>query len=207
MHLPETQSSSSQQQNERSMLNDMFPNLLNVLQDLHGDLVQTGSPSILCTKLPKHWRSNKSLPCTFKVIVLDCDVPDNTEVIISAGNKDNCNGELKNNLALFKNGVAQFNDLRFLGRSGRGKYFNITITIRPSVNQRTMTTLPEQIATYNDAIKVTVDGPREPRIKPSKFISHDLIYVSLHDVSIFRFHFFCTLFRNLDSEDIFRFHF
>ena len=32
-----------------------------------GDLIQTGSPCILCTPLPNHWRSNKSLPSAFKV--------------------------------------------------------------------------------------------------------------------------------------------
>jgi len=45
---------------------------------------------------------------------------------------------------------------RFIGRSGRGKSFTITITIQ---------TKPLQCATYNKAIKVTVDGPREPRSK------------------------------------------
>ncbi|XP_055296758.1 segmentation protein Runt-like [Sitodiplosis mosellana] len=150
----------------------MFPNLLNVLQECHGDLVQTGSPMILCTKLPTHWRSNKSLPGPFKVIVLDYEVPDNTEVIISAGNEGNCDPELKKNLALLKNGVAQFDDLRFVGRSGRGKSFTVTITIRPSVNQQTMASIPEQIATYGKAIKVTVDGPREPRSKQSFGYGH-----------------------------------
>nr|CAH7746680.1 unnamed protein product [Callosobruchus chinensis] len=58
-----------------------------------------------------------------------------------------------------KNQVAKFNDLRFVGRSGRGKSFSITITIA---------TNPPQVATYNKAIKVTVDGPREPRSKTSE---------------------------------------
>ncbi|XP_031629349.1 segmentation protein Runt-like isoform X2 [Contarinia nasturtii] len=175
MHLPATQSSPStnsttsssqqqpQSQNESNMLNDMFPNLLNVLTECHGDLVQTGSPMILCSSLPPHWRSNKSLPCAFKVIVLDYEIPDNTEVIITAGNEEQCNPELRNNTAVLKNGVAKFNDLRFVGRSGRGKSFSVVITIRSSVNQQTLHPIPEQIATYNKAIKVTVDGPREPR--------------------------------------------
>ncbi|XP_031629465.1 segmentation protein Runt-like isoform X2 [Contarinia nasturtii] len=161
-----TTSSSQQQpqsQNESNMLNDMFPNLLNVLTECHGDLVQTGSPMILCSSLPPHWRSNKSLPCAFKVIVLDYEIPDNTEVVITAGNDEDCNPKLKNNTAVLKNGVAKFNDLRFVGRSGRKKLFSVVITIRSSVNQQTMTTIPEQIATYDKAIKVTVDGPRQPR--------------------------------------------
>ena len=33
----------------------------------NGDLIQTGSPCILCSPLPSHWRSNKSLPAAFKV--------------------------------------------------------------------------------------------------------------------------------------------
>ena len=33
----------------------------------NGDLIQTGSPCILCSPLPSHWRSNKSLPGAFKV--------------------------------------------------------------------------------------------------------------------------------------------
>ncbi|XP_011347081.1 segmentation protein Runt [Ooceraea biroi] len=119
------------------------------------EVVQTGSPSILCTSLPTHWRSNKSLPQSFKVIALD-DVNDGTLVTIQAGNDENWCGELKNNTAVMKNQVAKFNDLRFVGRSGRGKSFTLTIQIH---------TLPLQLATYSKAIKVTVDGPREPRSK------------------------------------------
>ena len=59
-----------------------------------------------------------------------------------------------------KNQLAKFSDLRFVGRSGRGKSFTITITIM---------TKPMQVATYNKAIKVTVDGPREPRTKGRYF--------------------------------------
>ena len=55
-----------------------------------------------------------------------------------------------------KNQLAKFSDLGFVGRSGQGKSFTITITIM---------TKPMQVATYNKAIKVTVDGPREPRTK------------------------------------------
>ena len=33
----------------------------------NGDLIQTGSPCILCSPLPNHWRSNKALPTAFKV--------------------------------------------------------------------------------------------------------------------------------------------
>lgn len=174
---PSTNSSSSssqptqQSQTQSNILNDMYPNLLDMLKECHGDLTQTGSPMILCSTLPTHWRSNKSLPCAFKVIALDYDIPDGTEVVITAGNDENWNPELRNNTALIKNGVAKFNDLRFVGRSGRGKSFSVTITIRASTIIGTPIPIFDQIATYNKAIKVTVDGPREPRSlsKHSKF--------------------------------------
>lgn len=101
------------------------------------------------------------------MIAVDYEIPDGTEVIIAAGNDENFNPELKNNRAQMKDGVAKFNDLRFVGRSGRGKSFTVTITIRASIAAMQM--IPDQIATYNKAIKVTVDGPREPRSKQSKF--------------------------------------
>lgn len=162
-----TNTQQQQQQQQSNMMNDLFPNLLDMLQECHGELVQTGSPMIFCSTLPSHWRSNKSLPCAFKVIALDYDIPDGTEVIIAAGNDENYNPELRNNTAVMKNGIAKFNDLRFVGRSGRGKSFSVTITIRASLSH--ISSIPDQIATYNKAIKVTVDGPREPRSKQSKF--------------------------------------
>lgn len=163
---PQSTNSCSQQSTQQS--NNLYPNVLELLQEYHGqELVQTGSPMIFCSILPSHWRSNKSLPCAFKVIAVDYEIPDGTEVIIAAGNDENFNPELKNNRAQMKDGVAKFNDLRFVGRSGRGKSFTVTITIRASIAAMQM--IPDQIATYNKAIKVTVDGPREPRSKQSKF--------------------------------------
>lgn len=141
-------------------VNDMFANIHEVLQEYHGELVQTQSPAILCSALPNHWRSNKSLPCAFKVVALD-DVPDGTIVTVKSGNDENYCGEMRNYTSVMKNQVAKFNDLRFIGRSGRGKSFTITISIQ---------SFPvAQVATYTKAIKVTVDGPREPRSKQSKF--------------------------------------
>lgn len=52
---------------------------------------------------------------------------------------------------------------------GIGKSFSLTIQI---------STVPFQVATYTKAIKVTVDGPREPRSKSSKFE----IYEFLHSI-------------------------
>ena len=46
---------------------------------------------------------------------------DGTKVILTAGNDENAAAELRNNTAVFKNQAARFNDLRFVGRSGRGK--------------------------------------------------------------------------------------
>lgn len=56
----------------------------------------------------------------FKVVALG-DVTDGTLVTVMAGNDDNFCGELRNCTAVMKNQVAKFNDLRFVGRSGRGK--------------------------------------------------------------------------------------
>lgn len=85
-----------------------------------GELVRTGCPYMLCSALPTHWRSNKTLPGAFKVVILS-EVPDGTAVTLKAGNDENCSAELRNCSALIKNQIAKFNDLRFVGRSGRGK--------------------------------------------------------------------------------------
>ena len=50
-----------------------------------------------------------------------CDIEDGTLVTLNAGNDDNYGSELRNNSALMRDGVAKFNDLRFVGRSGRGE--------------------------------------------------------------------------------------
>lgn len=95
-----------------------------------GELMKTGAPNILCTALPNHWRSNKSLPMSFKVVALD-DVKDGTVVTVRAGNDENFCGELRNNSTVMKNQVAKFNDLRFVGRSGRGKLQSLSPSIFP----------------------------------------------------------------------------
>ena len=94
-----------------------------------GDLIQTGSPCILCTPLPNHWRSNKSLPSAFKVFTfqvrenshcyhfISCphrvqEVPDGTLVSVKCGNDDNWGGEIRNCTAVMKNQLAKFSDLR-----------------------------------------------------------------------------------------------
>ena len=85
-----------------------------------GELVRTGSPYFLCSALPSHWRSNKTLPVGFKVVALG-EIVDGTVVTIRAGNDENYCAELRNCTAVMKNQVAKFNDLRFVGRSGRGE--------------------------------------------------------------------------------------
>eukprot|EP00057_Strongylocentrotus_purpuratus_P030420 XP_781626.2 PREDICTED: runt-related transcription factor 1 [Strongylocentrotus purpuratus] len=129
--------------------------LVDALSDYPGELVKTESPNFICSLLPPHWRSNKSLPVAFKVVSLG-ETKDGTVVTIGAGNDENCCAELKNNIAVMKNQVARFNDLRFVGKSGRGKSFTLSIFVY---------TNPPQIATCNRAIKVTVDGPRPRRPK------------------------------------------
>ncbi|XP_076259178.1 uncharacterized protein LOC143195665 isoform X2 [Rhynchophorus ferrugineus] len=142
-----------------------YPNYSEVLYDIMSkirteypgeDFAETGSPYVFCSKLPDHWRSNKTLPSSFRVLAAT-EVMDGTKVTVQAGNDENCCADMKNFSAIMKNGEAKFNDLRFVGRSGRGKSFSITITIF---------THPPVVATYHKAIKVTVDGPREPRSKP-----------------------------------------
>lgn len=152
--------STGQTMTAASATQDLLNGYKEMLQEYHGKLVETGSPTVLCSILPTHWRSNKSLPCAFKVIVLD-DTPDGSIVTIKAGNDENHCAELRNNSTHMKNQVAKFNDLRFVGRSGRGKSFSVTITISSGPYMT--------VATYHKAIKVTVDGPREPRSKQSKF--------------------------------------
>uniref|UniRef100_H2U4Q5 Runt-related transcription factor n=1 Tax=Takifugu rubripes TaxID=31033 RepID=H2U4Q5_TAKRU len=127
--------------------------MMEVISDHPGELVKTDSPNFLCSVLPTHWRCNKTLPIAFKVVALG-DIPDGTLVTVMAGNDENYSAELRNATAAIKNQVARFNDLRFVGRSGRGKSFTLTITVFTS---------PPQVATYQRAIKITVDGPREPR--------------------------------------------
>ncbi|KAH0815358.1 hypothetical protein GEV33_007433 [Tenebrio molitor] len=90
------------------------------LSEHPGELIRTGSPLFVCTVLPPHWRSNKTLPVAFKVVALG-DIGDGTVVTVKAGNDENYCAELRNSTAVMKNQVAKFNDLRFVGRSGRGE--------------------------------------------------------------------------------------
>lgn len=98
--------------------------LIEALAEYPGELVKTDSPNFVCSVLPSHWRCNKTLPVAFKVVALG-DIPDGVLVTIAAGNDENFAAELRNATAVMKNQVARFNDLRFVGRSGRGKRRNV----------------------------------------------------------------------------------
>ncbi|KAM9808646.1 runt-related transcription factor 2 isoform 1-T1 [Syngnathus typhle] len=128
-------------------------------------LVATDSPNFLCSSLPYHWRCNKTLPRPFTVVSLGNDVPDGALVMLMAGNDDNSSAELRNATATMRQGHAHFNDLRFIGRSGRGKSFTLSINVL---------TTPPQVATLHRAIKVTVDGPRMPRRQHQKEVESAL---------------------------------
>ena len=83
------------------------------------ELLPTGCPNVVCTALPSHWRSNKSLPSPFTVFAFG-PVPDGTYVTVAAGNEENACADLRNNRTQMNCQVARFSDLRFVGKSGRG---------------------------------------------------------------------------------------
>uniref|UniRef100_G1P5K8 Runt-related transcription factor n=1 Tax=Myotis lucifugus TaxID=59463 RepID=G1P5K8_MYOLU len=129
--------------------------MVEVLADHPGELVRTDSPNFLCSVLPTHWRCNKTLPIAFKVVALG-DVPDGTLVTVMAGNDENYSAELRNATAAMKNQVARFNDLRFVGRSGREK--NIILSIA-----NTGTVVPDDHA-MERAFPVLISAPRPPAL-------------------------------------------
>lgn len=91
-----------------------------VLSQHPGELVRTGSPNFVCSVLPGHWRTNKTLPVAFKVVALG-EVEDGTKVCLAAGSDENLCAEIRNSVSTMKDYVARFKDLRFIGRSGRGR--------------------------------------------------------------------------------------
>ncbi|WKX90861.1 hypothetical protein Q1695_009594 [Nippostrongylus brasiliensis] len=136
----------------------------NVHEFLHANktpLLKSSSPNIFYTKLPEHHRSNKSLPSPFTVLITS-PVPDGTLVTVAAGNDETPSGEVRHDTAKVIRQVARFSDLRFVGKSGRGKNFHLTICVY---------TQPMMIAMVSKAIKVTVDGPREART-PNSALNH-----------------------------------
>ncbi|CAF0735977.1 unnamed protein product [Rotaria sp. Silwood1] len=122
------------------------------------------NPYFQCSSLPSHWRKNKSLRFILRT-KRHIDIKTNTRVIVFAGNDYNPCATLKNNVSWFRGGQAEFNDLRFLGASGRGKKFTLTIVIE---------TTPPQQCTYRRAIKITVDGPRKKRELKAKSDANEI---------------------------------
>uniref|UniRef100_A0A1I8FEE9 Runt domain-containing protein n=1 Tax=Macrostomum lignano TaxID=282301 RepID=A0A1I8FEE9_9PLAT len=116
---------------------------------LHGACPPTGAPTRACRTPSRWWRSASAR---------------RHQVTLAAGNEENCFAEMKNPVAYMNSQVAKFNDLRFIGRSGRGKFLNLSITIE---------TYPPQIAVYSKAIKVTVDGPASRAAKSVKRLNED----------------------------------
>ena len=49
-----------------------------LLSEYSGEFVRMGSPNLVCSALPHHWRSNKTLPSTFKVVALS-EIPDHQD--------------------------------------------------------------------------------------------------------------------------------
>jgi hypothetical protein len=83
---------------------------------------ETTVPGIICTTLPGHWRVNKSLPETF--FVYSESIADGVTVRLSAYDDTGIPSEVRNDTACFQNTIAKFNDLRFLGKSGRGVFLS-----------------------------------------------------------------------------------
>lgn len=70
------------------------------------------------------WNHIPLLSFSPQVVALG-DIPDGTVVTVMAGNDENYSAELRNASGVMKNQVARFNDLRFVGRSGRGEAWNL----------------------------------------------------------------------------------
>ena len=90
------------------------------------EIFQTENINVRCTKLPEFIRAKKYLGSPFCVYFNNM-VSDGVKVTIKASNYKNPHAELKNNESSVRNGVAEFCDLRFNGKSGRGIFwlFNI----------------------------------------------------------------------------------
>ncbi|KAI6183056.1 hypothetical protein M3Y97_00447400 [Aphelenchoides bicaudatus] len=146
---------------------DDYKRALDVVEDhmrrLHGicPFRSTANPDVACSTLPSHWRSNKSLPHQFSVLIF-YPIADGTKVSVTAGNEENSLADIKNNTTEVQSQIAKFSDLRFVGKSGRGKNFNLTITIH--------TKPMKEVTIVTNVIKVTVDGPRDSRNPNNKIM-------------------------------------
>uniref|UniRef100_A0A672TF18 Runt-related transcription factor n=1 Tax=Sinocyclocheilus grahami TaxID=75366 RepID=A0A672TF18_SINGR len=132
--------------------------MVEIIADHPAELVRTDSPNFLCSVLPSHWRCNKTLPVAFKVVALG-DVPDATVVTVMAGNDENYSGELRNASAVMKNQVARFNDLRFVGRSGRGHRQKLEDPPKPPLFSERLSEL-ERLRQTSMRVAVQTQSPR-----------------------------------------------
>uniref|UniRef100_A0A8C2HPC7 Runt-related transcription factor n=1 Tax=Cyprinus carpio TaxID=7962 RepID=A0A8C2HPC7_CYPCA len=129
-----------------------------IIADHPAELVRTDSPNFLCSVLPSHWRCNKTLPVAFKVVALG-DVSDGTVVTVMAGNDENYSAELRNASAVMKNQVARFNDLRFVGRSGRGHRQKLEDPPKPPLFSERLSEL-ERLRQTTMRVAVQTQSPR-----------------------------------------------
>ena len=87
------------------------------------------------------------------------DVEDGTLVSLTAGNDENYGAELRNNQAYVVEGVAKFTDLRFVGRSGRGKSFNLIITLHTRPVQVECLSLDVMACTFETFLSKLISDP------------------------------------------------
>ncbi|XP_048063582.1 runt-related transcription factor 2b isoform X2 [Megalobrama amblycephala] len=138
-----------------------------IIADHPAELVRTDSPNFLCSVLPSHWRCNKTLPVAFKVVALG-EVPDGTVVTVMAGNDENYSAELRNASGVMKNQVARFNDLRFVGRSGRGHRPKLDDSPKAGLFSDRLSEL-ERIRQTTMRVTVPTQTPRPSLSSPNSF--------------------------------------
>jgi hypothetical protein len=114
-NIPTTKSTSTHTIKRSSTMSSPAELLLARTKNTFIDL----NPYFQCSSLPSHWRKNKSLRFILRT-KNQIEIKPNTRVVILAGNDYNPCATLKNNISWFRGNQAEFNDLRFLGASGRG---------------------------------------------------------------------------------------
>ena len=163
------------------------------------ELIKTGSPNFLCSALPTHWRSNKTLPVAFKVnsiwISTDCLhflirsllfvmlmmvlllLSMLAMMIIMALSWGTT---LPRWLMEWQSlmiwdlleGLEEVIIIIF-----KEQFINTLLTGKNFNLTITVHSRPLQVTVYTKCIKVTVDGPRHPRNNKSKFNLHLLIII------------------------------
>jgi hypothetical protein len=80
----------------------------------------TENKNIFVGALPQFIRANKYIG-RYLIKIYNNEVQDGCPVVIKAYSEKTREGELKNNVSIVQNGIACFEDFRFIGKSGRGK--------------------------------------------------------------------------------------